>query len=341
MAEVNIRKRIRYTSHAFISYKLSEKIDDRERTMGLQITEGENPRTIKLGKSWQTLTPLKIINNALSMYHNESFVYTLSPPKLGENGVDSFLFDTKRGFCEHYAASFVYLMRAAGLPTRIVTGYQGGEYNPNGNYLIVRQSDAHAWAEVWLEGQGWVRVDPTAAVSPERIEQSIGDAITETDQLPVLARPNLPWLRRVFLSWDSINNGWNQWVLGYDDQKQMDLLHKLTGRKFTESELAIWMTLVAAAISVLLSLWLFILSRKKLTPAQKIYMRFLLKLEKKGIRPNNGEPAINFAKRIGNILPAQATQLIAIAECYNFQQYGQNPTSLDILKQKINEFIAK
>lgn len=338
LANELVRKRIRYTAYAFTNYKLGESLTDRERTLGLQITEGENPRTMQLAKSWDGLSPETKIDTALSMYRKDDFVYTLSPPKLGQNGIDAFLFDTKRGFCEHYAASFVYLMRAAGIPARIVTGYQGGEYNHNGNYMIVRQSDAHAWAEVWLKGQGWTRIDPTAAVAPERVEQSIGDAIKETDELPVLARPDLPWLRQAFLNWDTINNGWNQWVLGYDDQKQMDLLQKLTGRQFTEGELAIWMTIIAATVSVFLSFWLFKWNHRKLTPAQTIYAQYLRKLKKVGIMPNNGEPAIDFAKRAAKILPEHATKLITIAECYNQLQYSQHPTSLHMLKHHIQEF---
>ncbi|MFM9836425.1 MAG: DUF3488 and DUF4129 domain-containing transglutaminase family protein [Methylophilaceae bacterium] len=338
MADEPIRKRIRYVVRSYTNYKLGETLAERERILGLQITEGENPRTMQLGESWQALPPEVRINKALNMYRNEAFVYTLKPPKLGQDGVDTFLFETKRGFCEHYAASFVYLMRAAGVPARIVTGYQGGEYNANGNYLIVRQSDAHAWAEVWLAGKGWVRVDPTAAVAPERVEQSIGDAINETDQLPMLARPDLPWLRKAFLSWDTINNGWNQWVLGYDDQKQIDLLQKLTGRQFTEGELAIWMTIIAATVSVLLSLWLFNWSKPKCTPVQKLYAQHIAWLKKHGIVPNKGEPAIDFAKRAGIQLPSQASQLLAIAECYNQLQYSQHDLKLHTLQQYIQAF---
>jgi transglutaminase-like putative cysteine protease len=340
LANEVVRKRIRYTGYSFTSYKLGERLADRERTLGLQITDGENPRTIQLANSWKGLTAEAKIDKALSMFRKDNFVYTLSPPKLGQNGIDVFLFDTKRGFCEHYAASFVYLMRAAGIPARIVTGYQGGEYNTNGNYMIVRQSDAHAWAEVWLKDQGWIRIDPTAAVAPERVEQSIGDAIKETDELPVLARPNLPWLREAFLNWDTINNGWNQWVLGYDDQKQMDLLQKLTGRQFTEGELAIWMTMIAATVSVFLSFWFFKWNKPKLTPTQILYAKYLRELKKRGIMPNNGEPAIDFANRAGKILPKHATKLITIAECYNQLQYSQHPTSLQILQNHIQELKA-
>src|SRR5690606_12612239 len=114
--------------------------------------------------------------------------------------------------------SFAYLMRAAGVPARVVTGYQGGEVNPVGNYLIVRRSDAHAWVEVWLEGRGWVRIDPTAAVAPQRIESGIS-SLPAAEELPLLARRDFSLLRQLFLNWDAVNNGWNQWVLGYNKQR--------------------------------------------------------------------------------------------------------------------------
>ena len=137
------------------------------------------------------------------------------PPELGRNSVDEFLFETRRGFCEHYASAFVFLMRAAGIPARVVTGYQGGEMNPLSDYLIVRQSEAHAWAEVWQAGEGWVRVDPTAAVSPARIQVGIAAALPAGDPLPLGVRGNFELLRQLRFTWDAVANSWNQWVLGY------------------------------------------------------------------------------------------------------------------------------
>ncbi|HYN54442.1 MAG TPA: DUF3488 and transglutaminase-like domain-containing protein, partial [Methylotenera sp.] len=213
-----VRTRLRYEGRSYLQYKLAEKLGDYERTLSLQLLEDENPKTRQLANQWvsEKKSPLNIVNAALTMFREQAFVYTLAPPRLGNEPVDDFLFNTKRGFCEHYASSFVYLMRAAGIPARIVTGYQGGELNPNGNYLIVRQSDAHAWAEVWLEGRGWVRVDPTSAVSPDRIESGIGSALPDSDLLPILSRQDYPILKKLYLNWDAVNNGWNQWVLGYD-----------------------------------------------------------------------------------------------------------------------------
>jgi transglutaminase-like putative cysteine protease len=132
---------------------------------------GFDPRARALAAQWRRELPddEAIVRAPLSLFRND-FFYTLAAPDLGRDSVDDFLFETRRGFCQHFASAYTFLMRAAGIPARVVTGYQGGYFNTLGNYLLVRQSDAHAWSEVWLKGRGWVRVDPTGAVSPQRVE---------------------------------------------------------------------------------------------------------------------------------------------------------------------------
>jgi hypothetical protein len=254
--------------------------------------------------------------------------------------VDDFLFNTKKGFCEHYATSFAYLMRAAGVPARIVTGYQGGELNPNGNYLIVRQSDAHAWAEVWLEARGWVRVDPTAAVSPERIEQGISEAISETGLLPMMVRPDFPLLRKAFLSWDSVNNGWNQWVLGYDDKTQVEFLNKLSGKNLSLMDLVLWMTIAIATVITITFLALIKTSQRKRSPAQQLYAQYLNKLKRANLQPHRHEGALNFGQRAAQALPNLAQEIMRIAQNYNLLQYSQtpNPLLLQALAQQVKAF---
>ena len=234
-------------------------------------------------------------------------------------------------------------MRAAGVPARIVTGYQGGELNPNGNYLIVRQSDAHAWTEVWLENQGWVRVDPTAAVSPERIEQGISEAISETDLLPMMVRPDFPLLRKAFLSWDSVNNGWNQWVLGYDDKKQLEFLNKLSGKNLSLMDLVLWMTVAIATVITITFLVLIKTSQRKLSPAQQLYALYLKKLKRANLQPNRHEGALEFGKRAAQTLPNLAQEIMQIAQNYNLLQYSQtpNPLLLQALAQRVKKFTLK
>jgi protein-glutamine gamma-glutamyltransferase len=344
VANEPVRSRIRYDAVSYEQYKLeAQPLNDREKIMALQITEGENPRTRQLAQTWLNLTPTQKINSALTLFRNDNFVYTLKPPLLGKDPVDQFLFRTKKGFCEHYATSFVYLMRASGLPARIVTGYQGGELNPNGNYLIVRQSDAHAWAEVWLENQGWVRIDPTAAVSPERIEQGIGDSILERDELPMMARHDFPLLKKAFLNWDNINNGWNQWVLGYDDKKQLEFLSKLSGKDLTLTDLVVGMIVTLLAAMAATTFFVLKKAKIKLNPAEKIYANYLKKLKAVSLQPNIGEGVLDFGTRAAFALPQQKTLILDIASRYNALQYGhaENAHLLAELELLIKQFNPK
>ncbi len=340
VASKPVRTRLRYDAVSFSNYQLGLKLGERERTLSLQINEGENPKTVQLAKTWRGLTDTDKINSALKRYRQQPFVYSLRPPKLGDNPVDDFLFNTKRGFCEHYATSFVYLMRAAGVPARIVTGYQGGEYNPNGNYFIVRQSDAHAWAEVWLAGRGWIRVDPTAAVSPERIESGIGDALDETDELPLMARSDYPWLKKAYLNWDSVNNGWNQWVLGYDDKKQRDFLKKLSGQNLDLIEMLMWMMGIIAVIVGLTTYFLLSQQKVKSSQAQRLYAQYLKQLKRAGLTPNHGETVLDFARRAAIKLPHQQTLIMDIAARYNMIIYSKSPSAalLKCLAERIKQF---
>jgi protein-glutamine gamma-glutamyltransferase len=338
-----VRTRIRYSASSHSTYKLGEVLGERELTLSLQLTEGENPKTFALAKTWQNLNPELKINQALQMFRQQNFIYTLRPPLLRDNPIDAFLFNTRKGFCEHYATSFVYLMRAAGVPARIVTGYQGGELNPNGNYLIVRQSDAHAWAEVWLENKGWVRIDPTAAVAPERVEQGISEALRDSDELPLLARNSFPLLKKAFLNFDSINNGWNQWVLGYDDKKQMEFLNNLTGKKLGLSDLVFGMMGAIVLVMLATCYFLFRQMKAKLSPAQVAYQQYLKKLKRANCQPNIGEGALDFAARAAQQLPSQQQSILQIAASYNALQYSDSaqPALLAELKQLVLEFNIK
>ena len=193
---------------------------------------GYNPQTIKLAQSWveQGRSPREIVEQALSWYRQD-FYYTLQPPLLGQNSVDDFLFTSKHGFCEHFASSFAVLMRAAKVPTRVVVGYQGGSYNELENYWMIRQADAHAWAEVWLSGIGWQRVDPTSVVAPQRVEQGIDNALGAAERKMIAAGLfDAPlWLTHLRHRLDAANYMWSRWVLSYNTDKQQQLLTQLLG----------------------------------------------------------------------------------------------------------------
>ena len=207
-------------------------LGDRERQRYLGLPEGGNPRARALGQAWRQASgdAGDVVREALALYHR-SFVYTLEPPALGSDSVDAFLFETRRGFCEHFAGSFVFLMRAAGIPARVVMGYQGGQRNVAERYITVRQYDAHAWAEIWQPGQGWQRIDPTAAVAPERVEAGFADvfpdspALTSFLGLRTLNRANLLGLIRIKL--DYLDYLVGRWLLDYEGDRQQSVLQRL------------------------------------------------------------------------------------------------------------------
>src|SRR5262245_6729708 len=183
------------------------------------------------------------------MFSTERFFYTLEPPTLGQDMVDEFLFDTRRGFCEHYSSAFTVLMRAAGIPARVVVGYQGGELNEVGGYYVVRQADAHAWSEVWLAGRGWVRVDPTAAVAPERIEVGVAGAVAAAELPDFLRRSGLSTLAelrlRLDVAWDYVNVAWDRWVIGFNPERQFELLARFGLGDWQRMILALTVTITA------------------------------------------------------------------------------------------------
>ncbi len=211
-----------YDVSSVLRFRAGSTLSERERRENLALYPGFNPRALAYVRELkQQFSDSKALIEHLMQRYNREFEYTLEPPRLAEHPVDEFLFDTKKGFCEHYAGSFVFLMRAAGIPARVVTGYQGGEVNPITRQLVVRQSEAHAWAEVWFDDLGWVRADPTFAVSPLRINRGITEALGPLDMFDTVAGfDKLGFLKRVAFSWDAINNQWNQWVVGFNQDRQ-------------------------------------------------------------------------------------------------------------------------
>ncbi|NOQ87469.1 MAG: hypothetical protein GQ550_00965, partial [Gammaproteobacteria bacterium] len=239
----------------------------------------------------------KYINTVLAYFHTNDFVYTLNPDLLGDDAMDDFLFTSRRGFCEHYASAFTYLMRAAGIPARVVIGYQGGKMNPLGDYMIVRQSDAHAWSEVWLNGH-WQRVDPTSAVSPDRIEQGILNAGLENSRLPILLVSNITLLRNMAFLYDSFQNNWNQWVIGFDQKKQNDLLRSLGFKDVTPSDLILLLVICLTVAGAVVSWFLFTHNTVEKDRIQHYYNLFCLKLKRQGLQRRLNEGPSDFEKRI-------------------------------------------
>jgi transglutaminase-like putative cysteine protease len=340
---VNNRVRYQMTSFLEFSYGARENAWALRRTLALP--EG-NPRTREFARALRArhADDRDFMRAVLEMFRNERFFYTLTPPLLGDDHpVDRFLFETRSGFCEHYSSAFAVLLRAAGIPARIVTGYQGGEVNQFGNYLIVRQADAHAWTEAWLPDEGWVRVDPTAAVSPLRVESGISAAVPRSDPLPLLVRGDFETLRQLRLTWDLMANTWNQWVLGYTPERQRLLLSQVGIDDATWYTLAF--VLVCASFAMVLILVAFLLWNMKARggdPVRALYQRFCEKLRRRGLPRHPNEGPRDFGLRVERARPDLATAVGAITRLYMALRYGaaDDPAARRELEQRVARFSA-
>ena len=341
---VNARMRYEMTSFLDFSYGLTENPAALRRALALPA--GSNPRTTALGHELRARhqDDRAVMQAVLTRLRNEKFFYTLTPPLLGKDDpVDEFLFETRSGFCEHYSSAFAVLMRAAGIPARIVTGYQGGEVNLLGNYLIVRQAEAHAWTEVWLRNEGWVRVDPTAAVSPLRVESGISAAVPRTDPLPLRVRGDFAALRQLQLTWDLMANTWNQWVLGYTPERQRQLLSRVGIDDATWYSLTVVMLCTTLVIIIVLSAVMLRQIRSRVRDPVKIaYLRFCEKLQRAGLPRDPAEGPLDYARRLGRARPDLAAPAGAITKLYVGLRYGTDSGSaqLNELKLRVREFAA-
>ena len=322
-----VKARLRYEVRSHLGYHANLRENERQLQRALQLPPSLNPQALRLAADWRAQTggagDAAVVRAALAYFNQQNFQYTLEPPPLGFHGVDDFLFETRQGFCEHYASAFVFLMRAAHIPARVVTGYQGGEFNALGNYYIVRQSDAHAWAEVWLAGQGWVRIDPTAAIAPARVERGLSAAVTNNAALPFMARNPPQWLRNLRLNWDTLANQWNQWVLGYNTERQFAFLTRLGMESITWQKMALNM---AAGTGLLVALFaLFMLRhliKRQPDKVQAAWLKLCRRLAKAGLPRAAHEGAQDYAARVAAARPEIAGTMRDLASRYSALRYG-------------------
>ena len=320
-----IGSRQRYKMQSVLSYRWeADELSFWDEA--LQLPAQANPRSRALAEGWRAdgLDDQGIVAAALGLFREEEFVYTRQPPLLGDDAVDEFIFESQRGFCEHYAASFVSMMRAAGVPARVVTGYQGGELNPVGNYLIVRQSHAHAWAEVWLLGEGWVRVDPTSVIPPERVEEGVD---SERFELTGPARQlregaaltRLAW--RLRNNWDALNHRWDRWVQGFNQHQQRELLERLGLAWLDWRGMVLAMALGFFALLGLAAWWLLRQPRPK-DPVMRLYDAYCCKLAAIGLKREMNEGPRDYAERVIAARPDLQRPVRRITALYQRLRYG-------------------
>ncbi|HNQ03694.1 MAG TPA: DUF3488 and transglutaminase-like domain-containing protein [Thiobacillaceae bacterium] len=339
LANEPVRQRQRWFFQVYPAYHHASGPGDLQRE--LILPEGFNPRARELAQGWRqrNAAPQILVDQALALFRKD-FIYTLRPPALGVHSVDDFLFGTRRGFCEHYAGGFVFLMRAAGVPARVVTGYLGGEVNPLDGHLLVRQSDAHAWAEVWLGPEtGWVRVDPTAAISPARVEQGIGAALPATELPAALTRLSVPLLQGLRHTWEMLNNRWDQWVLGYGQAQQLQLLARLSPRLASTRWLA-QAAILAGLLGLALLAGFFWRTRPKETPdaAARAWLKLQQRLGRIGLAPLPAEPPLGYCARVARLRPDLADPMRRITRLYLDTRYGNQAHELRSLARLVARF---
>ncbi|MCW9056442.1 MAG: transglutaminaseTgpA domain-containing protein [Gammaproteobacteria bacterium] len=337
-AKKDIASIYQYSIQSYLNYRIGHNLSEWEKKTGLKLPPNSNKKSIQLGIKWKNdlNTPEEIVKHALRYFNNENFFYTLEPPLTpGFDPVDQFLFETRKGFCEHYASSFTLLMRAAGIPARVVIGYQGGTINPYNNYLTVRQNDAHAWSEVWLENRGWVRIDPTAAVAPERVESNLNAALNPDESRPFYMHLNSGFLKQIGFYWDAIDNSWKQWIIAYDSTKQHRLLSYFTNKKINYYDIIIALFISLSVVAFITSLFIMKPLRfSKEDNAQKLYIKFCKKMARRGLIKKTYEGPVDFSQRAVEKYPEDKSTIDFFIRLYINTRYRSRQNKEQINKMK-------
>jgi hypothetical protein len=310
----------------------------------LHIPLDNNPKLQAEGRRLQRKYPDEIerAQAILDMIREDDFHYTLTPPLLSGHELDQFFYDSKKGFCVHYASAFTFIMRASGTPARLVTGYLGGEYNQQSGHLSIYQYDAHAWSEIWVNDKGWVRVDPTAAVNPERVESGLSDTIQEeglfnNDLLSLHRYKHLAWINSIRLQLDALDYQWTRLVLGYSSKKQYDLVTQWFGH------FRCWKVggiIGGVLIFMMMILWLVNTKKSKKKPLDKCliqYQQVLATLKKKGLEKPLTMPASQFSLLVSQDFPMLKKTFSAYTQCFEALMYQS--LSLTEKEQRLSEMV--
>lgn len=339
-AAQRLTKATRYRMVSATDYNTGP-LDLEQEAAGLQLPANVTPRMRNLVAGWQEGGgPRQVIDRALDHIRGTDFYYTLLPPPLGDNPTDQFLFETRRGFCEHYAGAFAVLMRIAGIPARIVLGYQGAERAPWGDWYLVSQAEAHAWVEVWLQGSGWVRVDPTAAIAPQRVERGgfldrlgAGTPLRfQLDETGVLVRA----MHRMRLFAAAAGAAWQDWVLDFSLARQELMLQAVGLGHLREYGLAVAMVVVAAVVLGLLTLAL-VRGAARRQPLERLYQRFCERFARLGLSRRPGEGPLDYARRVATARPDLSEAIEAFMVPYLPARYRNqvDRTDLKVLKARL------
>jgi transglutaminase-like putative cysteine protease len=312
-----VDKLLQYTGTSVVQAGFPEGLSRLQERRALALPQNLNPRTRALAERWRSEAngdDIAVVRRALA-WIEQDFSYSLTVPPTGRHAVDEFLFDTRVGFCQHFSSAFAALMRGAGIPSRVVLGYSGGYRNRYGDYWVVRKMDAHAWTEVWLRGRGWVRVDPTAAVAPERILDTVEDLARREALLPETFAP----LRDIG---DWVRRGWNDLVVSFDAARQASLLRPLGVRQASTGQLVAAFA-IGAGLALGLTLWVLLRGRPKpRDPLVAAWFAFTRRLRRAGLAKAPAEPPLSFGERLAAALPAQAEQLRSLSRRYAAWRYA-------------------
>lgn len=331
VSRIRVAQPRQYRVSSALSYLSAATLDTADRQRALRLPQGYNPKTHELAAQWRSegQDDAAIVSSALGLF-NASFTYTLAAPLLGRDSVDDFLFSTREGYCEHFSSSFVFLMRAAKIPARVVTGYQGGWLNRASNYLLVRNSDAHAWSEVWLADRGWVRVDPTAAVSPIRIEQGAAAANNSDPWF------GASWLRDARNSLDTINRLWTQTILQFNALRQKSLLTPFGIDQADQGQLLLALASIVSIVMLIATFWVLRGGfTKKGDTLDQIWNRLRRRIARRGLKPLDSEGPLDYLTRIKTHFPASQTEVLEqLIRDYARLRYAGEPVSAE----RINAF---
>ncbi len=333
--EERVTSRIQYSATADLSAhpgsrEDSPELDSATRERALALPPDTAPEARAQAQLWAAShdDPRAIIEAALTRFSGEPYRYTLQPPPPDGDPTDAFLFETHAGYCEHYASAFAVLMRAAGIPARVVVGYLGGEWRDRGDYLRLRNADAHAWNEVWIEDHGWMRVDPTGAIAPERIEQGLqGLSPSDGEERPAfLDREGLPWLQQARLELEDwrefIGFRWETWVLAFTPERQRELFERfgLDPQDWRSVLIALGVSFGTLAAGV--ALWMLLRGRERRDPAQRALRRLSRRLRRAGLAHAPHESVDAWVRRVAAARPQDHEALEAFARHYNALRFA-------------------